>query len=206
MREYLRIINIDGTDGSGKTTQIGLFAQYLKRKGISCLTNHLDDNIKSGKEICDRTMKFLQDNPDGVVINDGSIARMMVVDLVSGLTRSKIIKKYQDLMFLQEKLNHKFGTANFLIVMDNIEEANRRLIQRSRMLAAPVRKIEDFQKEKDIVSAMRRFDVNTMSKVIKFDVIEVSHKESMMDVFDRIKEYLLENFEIKKPLEKEPSD
>lgn len=199
MRRYLRIINIDGTEGSGKTTQIKMISDYFKTIGVPCKVNYLDDNIESGIAACQETMKFLQENEYGVVINDGSPARMIVTDLVFGMQNLQVLEKYKELLQIQEVANHKYGTANLLLVMEDVDEAHRRLLRKGQLFGVDTYGIQDLQKETDVVNAMKKFDVHPASKGLKFDVINVGPKEPILDVSLKIKEFIDKNFEIKKP-------
>lgn len=199
MQKYLQIVNIDGTEGSGKTTQIQLLKSRLRLLGSSVLVNHLDDNIESARQVLTKTLSFLKEAEYGVVINDGSIARAMAVDLVDGISKETIIEKYRDVFFIQNSLYHQFGTSNILIVMDDILEAQKRLARNKKILGIEDTNTLDLVREKKITEMMQNFDSLVISTNMYFHSIEVGSTEKMNDVCTKIYKYLLDNFEIKKP-------
>jgi hypothetical protein len=200
MRKYLRIINLDGTEGSGKSTQIHLLCAFFTKHKIPFIVNYLEDNIESGIETSKKTDEFLSKEEFGVVINDGSPARMMVKELVSGETSKNILEKYKNLLSANERLFHKYGVANLLFIMEDLEEASNRINKRSKLIKSDYVGLDTI-KEKEIVIGMKFFDIHPISKGLKFDIIEVLASDSMIDVSEAVFSYIDDNFEIKKPLE-----
>lgn len=199
MEKELKIINIDGVEGIGKTTQINMLTRYFLDLGVDCLSLNLEDTIVSGAECIENTKEFLKTTPNGVVICDGSIARAMAIDLVNGTPTLSINKKYKDIIYEYECLNHQFGVANILIIMDNIQTCHERILKRGKLLGVAELGIQDFVKERRIVKALRHFDNNLMSKSLNFHVLKTEEMDSILVVQKKILDYLEENFKIKKP-------
>jgi len=199
MQKYLRIINIDGTEGSGKTTQIHLLKPFLTSFGVDVRIHHLIDNIQSGIDMSKETLEYLQSNEYGLVINDGSVARMMVTDLVDSMPTNDVIEKYRELIFIQDSLYHQFGTANILLVMNDVKEAHRRMVQKQKMMGKEPEGAFDLSREEKIVQMMRLFDNHVVSRNTKFETIDVEPETPMLGTLEAIKKYLKDNFEIKKP-------
>lgn len=198
MRKYLRIINIDGTEGCGKTTQINLLSAYFTRLNIPHKVNCLEDNLESGIRTAEATKKYLEETDGAVVINDGSPARMVVTELVSGVPTNDILGKYKNLLFANEQLSHAYGTANLLLVLPDVAEANRRIQKRRELMGAKKYEL-NLELEKDIVKGMQFFDQHPTSKGLKFDVIKIGNQETMLEISESILKYLQDNFEIKNP-------
>ena len=106
MRKPLKIINIDGMDGIGKTTQIGMLSKNFAEIDTPTLILNLQDSIESAIDCAGKTWDFLENNPEGVVFTDGSVARMMVLDLVNGISQPEISDKYKEVLHQHERLNH----------------------------------------------------------------------------------------------------
>ena len=201
MKKKLRIINIDGTEGLGKTTQVSMLVNFLKSKNIPYKIIHLEDNVESAGEACEKTIEFLEKTPKGVVISDGSIARMMVIDLLSNIHRDKITQKYEKMIHDYEVLGHKYGVANILLVLEDTKEASNRVIKREKLLGNVSSGILSEFIEKDIIKALKNFNIYTLSQQIVFDVIKVDTNDSIIEVNGNIINYLNENFEIESPSE-----
>jgi hypothetical protein len=198
MKKELQIINIDGTEGSGKSTQIGMLAAHFRMAGINVKINRMEDNIESAIHCAEDTEEFLQENPDGVVINDGSIARMMVVDLVKGITQPKVVDKHKEIIHLHEVMNHKYGVANILFVMEDLEECNRRLKRESDLLHNSSYKTINPKVEGVVVNGIRAFDDNVVTQNMKFHVFEIDKEDSILDIKKALIKYLEESFKFKK--------
>lgn len=199
MEKKLSIINIDGTEGSGKTTQISHLAGFFRISGIPVLINYLDDTITSALECSEKTRKFLEKNPDGLVINDGSIARMIVVDLVQAVPQLEVMEKYRTIIHEHEVLNHTYGMANVLMVLEDLEECNQRLQKLAKLTELNSQKIIDVDVENYIVAGIKNFDNNIISRNLSFYVIDIDKEDSILEIKDNILEYLRDNFKIKKP-------
>lgn len=195
---YLQIINIDGTKGCGKSTQIGLLRNHFKDIGFEVQVNDVRD-IESAYSSNKNIVNFLESTQNGIVINNGSIARPIVSDLVSGLQKEEIIDKYRESIFQNDTLYFKYGVANILLVLDNLEEANRRLAKRSKIMGLETEQIENLDLEQGIVNGMLHFDDHVISKNIEFRYIEIKPEDSMLDVKENILEYIENHYEIKKP-------
>lgn len=196
MKKKLQIINIDGTEGSGKTTQINNLAGFLRTKGFNILVNYLDDNMESALECSEKTNKFLEENPEGLVINDGSIARMIVSDLSKGLSQHDAIEKYRPIIHEHEKMYHKYGTANLLFIMDNLEECSRRLEKEASLLKRESYKKIDPAMEKTIIQGLRKFDSNMITNNLNFNTVEIDQYDTILELKNSIIKHLQERFDI----------
>lgn len=200
MEKPLNIINIDGVDGIGKTTQIHMMAMNLKKAGVPVLTVFIDDSIDSALDAAKKIDEFLGSNPNGMVLSDGSIARMIVVDSLSGMQKSKIVQKYQSVIHAYEGLHYKYGVTNILMITEDIQFCHDRLVKRGKLLKKPEKGIESFQDQLDIVQGMRLIDAHTISKQLIFEVFDIDEEDSILEVQDMIWDYLKEKFGIKKPI------
>jgi len=198
MKKILRIISIDGTRGSGKTSQIAMLSKYFKAAGLQCLTLKAGDDVKKGLEAISLTESFLTKDPKAIVILDGSVARPMVTDITTGMSTPSVTDKYRELTHSYEKINHHYGVACFLIVMDDIQECNRRISKFKESTGTPSQVIDNLSMESEIVNGMRFFDNHITSKNIKFHVINIHPKNSMIEINKAIMDRLSEKFEFPK--------
>jgi len=199
MSKKLKIINIDGTDGVGKTTQINMLHIWLKKQDIPCKTLYLEDNAESAREALKETRDFLNSVSDSVVICDGSIARMMVLDMLNNIPQRNIVENYKDILHDYEVISHKYGVFNLLMVMDNTYECGDRISKREKLLGNINKGIKNHELEKEVINLLRNFNNYTISKSLIFNVFEIEERDSILEVHDRIIKYLQDNFEIKKP-------
>lgn len=199
MRKPLRIINIDGVDGIGKTTQIRILYTSLKADGIPVKVLHLKDNVKSALALSYEANEFLKENENGIVICDGSIARMIVVDDLAGISQQDLMEKYRSVIFEYEKLNHSYGVTNILMVTDDVQFCHNRILKRGKLANKEESGILDFEHEKDIVKGMKFFDSHIISKNLKFHVVEIESEDSILEIKEEIWDFLTENYTIKKP-------
>ena len=62
------------------------------------------------------TRNFLNHNPDGIVLNDGSIAEMIVIDMSDCMPNTTLHEKYRSIMDAHDYLNQDYGVCNILLV------------------------------------------------------------------------------------------
>ena len=198
MKRALRIISIDGTRGSGKTSQIAMLSRYFKAAGLQCLTLKAGDDIKTGLAAIAQSESFLANDSNSIVIMDGSIARPMVADIITGMPTPAVMDKYKELTHAYEKINHTYGVACFLIVMDDVQECNRRILKFKELTGSTNQAIDDTATEADIVSGMRFFDNHVISKNIKFHVINVYPKNSILEINKSIMDRLSDRYDFPK--------
>jgi len=199
MKKRLSIINIDGVDGIGKTTQINVLTGYFLRLQLPFLLLQLEDNTKSALKCAKATWEFLEKEPDGIVICDGSIAKMMVLELIKGVGSKNIVEKYREILHEHELLNHKYGMANILMIIDDIKVCHERILKRGKLMKIHEEGITDFKLEAEIIKGLRTFGIHTISKSLDFHILETDDSESILDINEEILKYLENNFEIKKP-------
>jgi len=198
------MISIDGIRGVGKTTQINMLARHFRGMGVDILVIKSGEDVDSGVEAIEKTNTFLE-KENTMVIMDGSVARMMVVELVSGIAETVVTDKYKSLINGYERLNHKYGIVGLLMVMDDLEECNKRILKKSALSGLPEAAIDNPAVEVDIVSGMRFFNNHVASKSVKFHTFNIEASNSMLDIQKLILSYLSENYKIKQP-KKDPND
>lgn len=155
--------------------------------------------IQSGLIALEFTKTFLAKSDDHIVILDGSIARPMVGDIISGMSNTALFDKYKTLTQAYEALDHKYNIANFLMVMDDVEECKRRIQKHKTLTGVDNSELEDVDKENDVVSGMRFFNNHIVSKNIQFQVIEVDPRHSMIDINKMIMQKLSDSYDFSKP-------
>lgn len=194
MKKKISIINIDGVDGIGKTTQINMLMVRLSQKNIPLLNLQLTDTLQSGLDCAQQTWDFLKQNPDGIVITDGSIAKMLVLDLLNGISSNEIIEHYRTLLHEHECLNHRYGMANILLIMDDMDTCNGRILKRNKLNKTIGVEITDFTKERQIIRSLRQFNTNIISRSLDFHVIETDDSQSIIEVYEEIVDYLTDKY------------
>lgn len=202
MAKPLRVISIDGTRGAGKTSQIAVLARHLKSIGMVVSTLKMadgDDPIQSGLVSLAFVESFLAKGDNHVVILDGSIARPMVVDTMTGMSTPNLLEKYKLLTSGFEKLDHKYSVANFLMVMDDMAECNRRIKKFKALTGQGNDEFLDLNHEHDIVSGMRFFNNHIASKNLKFEVLDLLPHQSILDINKLVLEKLASKYEFELP-------
>ncbi len=200
MKKQLNIINIDGTRGLGKTTQINLLSSYMKRNSIPFIINTLDDTIPTAMKLIDEATQFLIDSPDGIVVFDGSVAEMIVLDMAKGIHMTALEEKYKDVLQKYEVLNHRFNMTNLLLIPDNLQMCHDRIIKRAKLIGQKSDGLKNWTLVRYVIRGLRDFDDYSISRSMTFHVIDVYETETILNIYDKIKSHLKENFEIKKPL------
>lgn len=195
MARPLKIISIDGTKGSGKTSQIGMLARLFKTSDIPCLVVGAGKDAASGQLSIQKIRTFIAENPNGIAILDGSIARMMVADLMIGKQKEAVIDEYKHLTHAYERLDHEFGIAAFLMIMDDLGEGERRLVKRKALLGIDTENYDPAY-EADIVNGMRFFNNHVASKNMTFRIIEINNDDTMMDVNRNLMKSLNNNYDM----------
>jgi thymidylate kinase len=199
MERPLKVVSIDGTRGAGKSSQIAMLSKHFKSLGlkVSTLKTTDGDPVQSGIVAMDFVDSFLSKNSDGIVIMDGSIARPMVADIITGMPTTTLLEKFKHLTHAYERINHKYGIVNFLIVMEDLEECEKRLEKFRSLTGQDSREIE--ANEQDVVSGMRFFNNHIASKNIQFQVLDIESHHSMNEIHKTIMEKLAEKYEFPKP-------
>ena len=197
MKKDLRIVSIDGIRGVGKTSQAFLLCRYLESYDINSKLLKLEDNIESILDSIDKLWKMLE-KEDCIVICDGSIARMIEVDIQRQMPMKDVYEKYRIVINEYEKLYHKYGMANLLITINEPTECQERINKRNSLFKESIELI-DIVGQNNISSGLSRFDSYVFNVNIKFHTVETEKEDSMLDVRDDIYKILESNFNIKKP-------
>lgn len=196
MKRKLQIVNIDGQPGVGKTTQTNMLCGYFNLNGRPVLENTYRDH-EDIIDILMKSEKFLDNNPDGIVVNNGSIARSIQEDMINDTKLKDIEEKYRIILFQYQRLYHKFGMANILLLVD-INACNDRIIKRQKLLKEKTAGMTDLIHQSRIVEGLRQFDNYTISRDMKFHVLETDVQDTMLNVQRDLLDLLNDNFEIKK--------
>jgi Cdc6-like AAA superfamily ATPase len=190
MNNKFQIINIEGAEGVGKTAQVNLLRNYLKDK-VKLSVRTLQYTTPKALELMENTTKFLEENPEGLQINDGSIVRMIVKDISTGLSKDEVTNKNSDIIHAFEVLNHRFSNLNILLLPQNIEMCQDRITKRQKLLRLKEKQI-DFVEESAIVKGLYNFSDHMLSLNVKLKVIIVEEKDTMLSIHKKILEILEE--------------
>lgn len=198
MKKPLKIVSIDGTRGTGKSSQVRMLAAYLKKAGLKCSTLKAGDDAQNSLVSLQFIESFLAKGDDHVVILDGSIARPMVTELISGTPSASVVEHYRHVMHDYEKLNQKYGVCGILFIMDDIPEILKRYERYTELTGIVVQDL-DLTKEHDIVSGMRTFNNHVASKNISFHAFNMQLDDSIMAIQKEVISYLHEKYDFPTP-------
>ena len=194
MKNPLRVISVDGTRGSGKTSQINMLSRHLKALGFTVSILKSGQTPQEITTILKHIDSFLPKDPKSMVIMDGSIARPMVADLVSGKPSTEVVDSFKLPMHEFERIDQKYGIVGILFVMDDIEESNRRVTNRAKILKEGDLSIVDTAKENEIISGMRTFNNHVASKNVDFHTFNIEPENTIMDIHKAVVDYLTEKY------------
>ena len=195
MKKKLNIINIDGPQGVGKSSQVALLKNYLDSIGVKCKVLKLQGNIPSAIDCIHQTYKFLEE-ADGVLITDGSIAEMIQIDINSGIPYLEIQEKYREVLHHYEVMYYAYGMANILLTIDDLEVCKQRIEKRAKLFKNEPDFI-DKKLEKELIDGLKIFNNYMFTNNLKFHVIETESGEKMLDVHKKIVSILKENYQVK---------
>lgn len=198
MKKLLKIVNIDGVRGIGVTTQTNMLRLSLQKMGLSVKSLKMEKTVDSISKCLSEIESIINENSNDVVVIEGSMARAISIDILSGMSQSLISDKYREIINKYEVLNHKYGIANILLISDDLKMCEDRIKKRKRLLNQQDMSDVDFNLEKDIVKHMNLLDNTTIIKSIKFHIINIEKDDYMLNVQDAIITYLDNNFQTKK--------
>ena len=196
MKKPLKIISVDGTRGSGKSSQIRMLAAYFKSLGFMVSTLQAGHDPQSRSVTFQFIESFLPKDPKTMVILDGSIARPMVIDLLNGTPSIEVIDKSKHSMYDYERLNQKYGVVGLLFVMDDVQKSQERLLKKADLTGLGEDMIPNINIEKDIVSGMRTFNNHIASRSIVFHTFNIEPDDSIMAINKTVIDYLTEKYDI----------
>lgn len=205
MKKHLKILSIDGTRGTGKTSQINILSRFFKSIGLNVILVKAGEDISSDLSVLEFIEKALNTEQNSIILMKGSVARPMVADLIKGIGSSEVIDKYKHVMHKYETLNQKYGVLGILLVMDDLAEANRRIEKKQALTGQLKTGVINLAEEGDIVSGMKAFNNHIASKSIVFKAFDLEPNDNIMNVNRNILKYLEETYDFPNPV-KNPDD
>lgn len=196
---------IDGILGVGKTTQIVLFRNYLKRRGIECkIFNFKEvDDTEYTKKLLNEMDEWKENNPNSIALCDGSIATDIVDDIANHLYGQDFWDKHKNNLQLYEKLNHKYNFINILITPTDISICEKRAQKKATMSNTEHDGLSQGEKEHLRITAngLKNFDSHMLTYNIKFLNIDIDSSETMLDVHHDVVKTVESKSYIEKPSE-----
>ena len=201
--KQLDIVFIDGVAGCGKTSQIVLLRNYLKRRNISTKIFNFE-NIEKPTEIYDMLCmldKYKQENKDSCALCDGSIAKNIIYDMADNMYGRKFYNKHKENLQKYEYINQTYNISNILINLENIDICEERLSKKQKMQNKEFSGLDSQQKEKLAVvsKGFKNFNNHSLNYNITFNNINTEGHETMLDIHHDIINIIQNNYIIKKP-------
>lgn len=201
MRNKLDVICIDGIIGVGKTTQVVIFRNLLKSHNIphKVITFKEVDGTDFTTQQLLGISDYLEKEPDGMIICDGSIATDIVDDIANNINSKDLWSKHKNNLQIYESLNSRFNFVNVLLTPTNLELCDRRLQKKANMSGESKVMLENKQHLITTIQGLKQFDNSMLTMNIKFNNIELNGEENIMEIHKQITDIILKNFQIKKP-------
>lgn len=197
-KQRLQILNIDGTQGCGKTTQLNLITAPYRALELPIKYNLVKPTKESIMVAAKETAVFLQENPEGIVLNDGSLANPMIQELIKGTPLSLIEDDFRDLLYNFQVLSHSYAMANIIIIPENMEMCDKRIKLGQKLSLLEETGIEDVFLQQEIMKGFNIFDHSSLSRNLKFQTLTVYENENMMEINKNLIKMVSVDFDIKK--------
>ena len=172
----LRLIHIDGNVGVGKSTQ----ARFL----ASAIPNSKILKYEGSVDFFNKIDKMLSEDNDLVLIVDGGMLPSLFKELASGRSYVEVIEKFTPIMHEYRALQHKYSTANLLLLLDNAQEVQNRLDKQKQFN----KKVTD-PTESSVLDLMKLVNNHTAVS-LTYSILTLDADDSMVAVFDKIKKEL----------------
>jgi len=199
--KYLDVLCIDGIVGVGKTAQVIIFRNFLKTLNIPhkiVSLKEVDDTEYTRKQL-KSIVDYLEQEPEGIVICDGSVAADIVDDIAKNMHHKELHKKHKDNLQIYEELNNKYNFVNILLTPQNLDMCRSRLEKKANMSGKEKKEIKNEEHLRVVSKGLREFNNNMLTYNIKFENIDLNGSENITDIHRKILEIINKEHVIKKP-------
>jgi|GEM_PF-4905852 len=140
--------------------------------------------------------KFLEDNPNGVVLKDRAIASHLVYALAKGMTLEQITECHAKVIHAEEILNQDFGVLNIVMVPDDVKWPLERIRKRAETTGEPiVERLENLDNQERVISFLKQLKDYDVLRNLTMEVVEVSEDDSILEVQEKVAK-VLEKYDI----------
>ena len=201
MSNKLDVLCIDGATGVGKTTQIIIFRNLLNSLNIPNKVFSLKEveDISYTKDQLIAISEYLRENPDSVVLVDGSIATDIVDDITTNMLKEDVWSKHKDNLQVYASMNSEFNIVNVLLTPNNIQMCYARIKKRTEVYNHEAVEIESEEHLRKTAIGLETFDNNVLTTNIKFHNIRVREDDSILEIHKSIQDIVKNTHQIKKP-------
>jgi len=177
----LKILNIDGVRGVGKSTQLNILANLLKRHGRDVKINQIMDR-EGLTEAIKNTIESIQENDNAIILNDGSIASFAIQELSKGTSNLSVESIYGDDLFDLQTLNHSVGMVNVILVPESLEYCKENIKRQRRLQGIEFIDNIDPVMQSTLIDGFDNFNNNVISRELAFKVLPVDSDDSILKI------------------------
>lgn len=171
MQKPIKIINIDGPEGVGKTTLISALLMHFAQHGIE---SKRFDSIETA----------LQAEFTGTALIETSFATKVCNSILSGLSKEAIYNKHLQEIEYEEKSNHSYNVVNILMIPSRYEFLQKRMDTKTRLLNLP-NNFLDLEKIGQLSNMLHLFDGYFITNNLKFKKLIVNESDSILELKDK---------------------
>lgn len=178
-----------------------MFRNFLKSHNIPhkvISLKEVDDTKYTQKQLLGIS-EYLKQEPEGIVICDGSIATDIVEDMAKNMHHDELYKKHKDNLQIYEDLNSRFNFVNIVLTPQNFDICQSRLDKKAKMAGTEGKEIENIEHLRITAKGLKEFNNNMLTYNIKFHNIDLNGSENMTNIHEMILEVIKKDHQIKKP-------
>jgi hypothetical protein len=193
MNSKIDMLCIDGVTAVGKTSQIWLYRNFLRKELRDYKIFELTevDNPQETKEKLLKITQYLRENPNSTALCDGSMATDIADDMANNMLSEDIWEKHQQNLQIYASMSQEFKITNILLAPTDLRMCNKRLEKKKIIFNIESSDIENIEHLRRTVNVLRNFDDNTLTTNIRFYTIDVDTNDSMLDIHEKIKKITL---------------
>ena len=135
----------------------------------------------------DGARRFLEENPDGIVIKDRGNGSNLIFAMTLGLNMKQVEDIHYSVILKERYIDQQFGTLNLILVPNKSDFIEKRLAARG---PGKLDWFENQQRQLGVLQGFRQIKDFVSMQGIRIELVDFEERDTIVDIHDKIKKVL----------------